>query len=270
VTEFAPYQGSAFQPPPACSGPVRSLRLAAWAALIALGLIGVESLVGAGLQAYLYPATTGAEEATETQYAISDFLVGRERGIAVALLLLTGVAFVVWLHRARTNLDGPHSGDLTWKRGWTIGGWFLPLGNLVIPQLVITEIDRESERRADEAEGRPHERQRGVVVTWVVLWSLFLLISQVGQSAVDALEPGPSVLLAVAFGIFETVTAGSAIMLVWRVTANQDRLRDAQTRFDPARTGFVPPASPTPPEASSPGPPPAAPGSAFPGAPEAG
>jgi hypothetical protein len=276
VTEYAPYQGGAFQPPPAYSGPARALRVPAWLAMIALGAIGAEALAGAGLQAYLYPATTGAVETTEAQYAVSDFLYGPEQGVATLLLVLAGISFVVWLHRARTNLDDPHSPELTWKRGWAVGGWFLPLANFVIPQLVISEIDRESERRADEAEGRPHERHPGVVTTWIVLWSLFVVVSQLGGSALQSIETGPSVLLAVGFGIFEAVTAGSAIRLVWRVTANQNRLRDARTRFDPARTGFLMPAPPAPwssepvsptPRPASPTPRPAAPASSAPAAP---
>ncbi|RSM51286.1 hypothetical protein DMB66_42175 [Actinoplanes sp. ATCC 53533] len=165
--------------------------------------------------------------------------------IGLLLLMLAGIAFVGWLHRARTNLDGPGE-ELAWSRGWSIGGWFLPIGNFVIPQLVVSEIDRVSQRRADEVEGRPHERRRGVVVAWVVLWSVSVAISQLGQPVLDRLDPGPSTLLSAAMSLFEAAAAGSAILLVWQVTANQERIRMAGLRYGrPAAWAGTPSPSPT-------------------------
>lgn len=230
MTDYAPYQGAPSQPHPLALGPVRPLRIPAWIAMAALGLIGLEALIAGGMQASLYPATVSTTEATETQIAINDFLIQREQAVAVLLMVIAGIAFVVWLHRARTNLDRPGDRELTWTRGWTIGGWLIPLGNAVVPQLVVYEVDRYSNRLADEAEGRPHERRRAVALAWVVLWSLFLITSQLGGAVLDELDPGPSVLAGAALGIFEAATAASAILLVWHVTANQERLRLAQLR----------------------------------------
>jgi lysylphosphatidylglycerol synthetase-like protein (DUF2156 family) len=229
VTDFAPYQGSAFQPPPLAVGPLRPLRIPAWIATAALGLIGLEALIAGGLQASLYPATVSTTEATDAQVALSMFLIEGEPVVAVLLMMLTGIAFVVWLHRARTNLEGP-GWDLTWTRGWSIGGWFIPLANTVIPQLVVYEVDRYSERLAEEAEGRPHRRRRAAAVAWVTMWSIFLAGSQLVGTVLDELDPGPSVLLGAALGLFEAATAGSAIVLVWHVTTNQERARLAQQR----------------------------------------
>ena len=264
MTEHAPYQSSAFPPPQAWSGAARPLGRKAWIAMVFLGLIGAEALAAAGIQAYLYPAAVGIVEATEAQIALDSFLYGGEQVLATSLLLLAGVAFISWLHLARTNLQGAGAEALTWTQGWSIGAWFVPLANLVVPQLVVSEIDRVSERRADEAEGRPHERRRGVLVAWLVLWSLFLLASQVGQPALLALDPGPSYLLASGFGVLEAVAAGSAILLVRRVTANQDRIRAAWLRHGHTSAGAAVPAFPAAPE-----PRPAFPGDAapaFPGA----
>jgi hypothetical protein len=195
-----------------------------------LGLIGLEALIAGGLQASLYPATVSTTGATDLQVAVDTFLLGPEQVVAVLLMLIAGTAFVVWLHRARTNLGRPGDRELTWTPGWTVGGWLIPLGNAVIPQLVVYEIDRYSERFADEAEGRPHQRHRAVALAWVVLWSLFLITSQLGGVLLDNLDPGPSVLTGAALGLFEAATAGSAIRLVWHVTANQERIRLAQLR----------------------------------------
>lgn len=233
MTDYAPYQGAPAQPHPLALGSVRPLRIPAWIAMVALGLIGLEALIAGGLQAALYPATVSTTEATDLQIAIDAFLTGREQAVALLLMLIAGIAFVVWLHRARTNLDRGNR-ELTWTRGWAIGGWLIPLGNAVVPQLVVYEIDRYSELFADEAEGRPHERHRAVAVAWVALWSLFLIASQLGTPVLNELDPGPSVLAGAALGVFEAVTAGSAILLVWHITANQERIRLAALRGGPA------------------------------------
>jgi len=263
VTEHAPYQGGAFQSPPTYSGPARLLRLRAWIAMVALGLIGTKALVEAGLQAFIYPAVVRAADPDGARLAVDGLLFELVPIIGVLLLMSAGIAFVVWLHRARTNLDGPGE-ELSWSRGWSIGGWFLPIGNFVIPQLVVSEVGRVSQRRADEAEGRPHERRRGVVVAWVVLWSVWVAISQLGQPVLDDLDPGPSTLLSAAMSLFEAVAAGSAILLVWQVTANQERIRMAAMRYGrPAASAF--PGASAPVSAVSDVPQPA-----FPGAPEPG
>jgi len=231
VTEYAPYQGGAFSPPPAHAGPVRPLRNHAWIAMGALGIIGLEALVAAALLAYLFAAEAAATEPTSEQLALQTFLYEREQGVAAALLVVAGIAFVGWLHRARTNLDGRDGPELTWKRGWTVGGWLVPLGNLVIPQLVVGEVDRVSEEWADESEGRPHERHRGVLTLWVVLWSLHLVAGRFADNAPTELDPGPATLLGVAWGLFQAVTAGSAVLLVWQITAHQERARIALARL---------------------------------------
>jgi len=224
MTEYAPYQGSAFAPPPGHLGPAGLLRVRAVLAIIALGLIGAEALVATGMLAYTYRALSGADRMDGTMLAIIDYLDGPRTAVVLLLLVFSGTAFIVWLHRARTNLDGPADWELNWKRGWTIGGWFVPLANFVIPQLVVSEIDRVSERRANEAEGRPYRRRRGILMLWIVLWTLFQLQERTTTAALDRLAAEPSVLLAMVGSLIEVAAVASAILLVLRITANQERL----------------------------------------------
>lgn len=91
---------------------------------------------------------------------------------------------------------------------------------------MILEVDRVSERLAAEAEGRPHRRHPAVAVTWVVLWSLHLVAVQADNLVLDELDYGRAMLLLGAvLAILAAVAAGSAIVLVWRVTALQERFR---------------------------------------------
>jgi hypothetical protein len=67
--------------------------------------------------------------------------------VAAFVFALTGLAFLQWRYRARRGLDRLGATGLTWRPGWAIGGWFIPIANLVIPLLVVNEIDRAGPRR---------------------------------------------------------------------------------------------------------------------------
>jgi hypothetical protein len=62
-------------------------------------------------------------------------------GASVFFLALagTGVLFVIWLWRAARNNQGfGRPGAL--GAGWAIGSWFIPLGSLVLPGLMVQQI----------------------------------------------------------------------------------------------------------------------------------
>ncbi len=54
--------------------------------------------------------------------------------------LFTAVTFMVWLYQARENLDRRGETGMRWSLGWTIGAWFIPFANLVIPARVVGEV----------------------------------------------------------------------------------------------------------------------------------
>lgn len=49
---------------------------------------------------------------------------------------------MVWMWQSHGATDRLRAGDRRWGRGWTIGGWLVPLANLVIPKGVMNEIER--------------------------------------------------------------------------------------------------------------------------------
>ncbi len=46
--------------------------------------------------------------------------------LQVLMQLGTGVAFIVWFHRAYTNMPSLDARSLRFSSGWTIGGWSFP------------------------------------------------------------------------------------------------------------------------------------------------
>jgi hypothetical protein len=257
LTDHAPYQRDAFAPPPAYAGPPRPIRIQAGIAVVTLGATGLAALLSAGLWAYVYLRATGAGLDSFANAAL-EYLEGPNVRLATTLLIVTGIAFVVWLHRARVNLDGPDGWELRWKRGWTIGGWFVPLANFVIPLLVVNEIDAVSERRANEAAGRPPVRRAWIMALWAVLWTVFWLLDRfAGTLTASGLKPADTILVLIAGAVLEAAAAGAAIVLVLRITANQQRMM--------APAAFPPPYSvPVYPAAAAPGAYPPVPGAVPP------
>jgi Domain of unknown function (DUF4328) len=59
--------------------------------------------------------------------------------------LATAVGFLVWFHRAYTNLPALGIEPLPYATGWTIGAWLVPLLNLVRPKQIMDTIWRGSD-----------------------------------------------------------------------------------------------------------------------------
>ena len=81
-------------------------------------------------------------------------------GLAALALLLAIVVFVliiIWLNQAFDSAASRGATGTTWSSGWAVGGWFIPLANLVIPKLVFNEVDRMS---------RPELAPEPIGTTW--------------------------------------------------------------------------------------------------------
>ncbi|GIE83754.1 DUF4328 domain-containing protein [Actinoplanes regularis] len=176
------------------AGPIRSLRVPAGLAIAGLALALVfgflleimDFVVGDGLTS---AGVDGLGAAAGVGYLIA--------------FIFTIVTFMVWLHRASTNLWNTGHG-MKWRPGWTIGGWFIPFANLVIPLLVFREVDRET-----------HDHGSGLFATWAVAWILTPILERVGQV--------PGTLLSASSGVALLVSGVAAIFLIRRITDGQEQ-----------------------------------------------
>jgi hypothetical protein len=162
-------------------------------------------------------------------------------GVSLALYLGAGIAFVVWLYRARANLESFGVYDLNWARGWAIGAWFVPLANLVLPILVIGEIDKATAaRRAETTQDTWGGRDSGRPI--FILWAVFWTLRSVGSYAPIVLQDFSPAAGAGVKGLIEIGAGLCAVLLILRITNNQETLRDAE----PARLANAGPAAPVP------------------------
>jgi hypothetical protein len=106
-------------------------------------------------------------------------------GIVVAILT------IIWWYQAYQAIERAGVAQRRWSSGWAVGGWFIPLANLVIPKKVLDEIDRVSAAATD---GAGEWRQRRVLRVSNWWWGCFVagsVLLGIGSGvAADQVERG--------------------------------------------------------------------------------
>jgi hypothetical protein len=81
------------------------------------------------------------------------------------------VLFVIWMFRAAKNNEALERRGARFGPGWSIGSWFIPFANLVIPVLIVQDFWRGSS--SDHARGDPGWRRASasaLVGWWWAAW----------------------------------------------------------------------------------------------------
>lgn len=99
--------------------------------------------------------------------------------LEVALFIAAGVVFIVWMWRAHKNLYAFPGVTPRMTAGWSIGGWFIPLANLVIPARTMNDIAKGS---------LPWVPMRTGVYPMVAFWWTALLISACASGVATSLD----------------------------------------------------------------------------------
>ena len=142
--------------------------------------------------------------------------------VFVYLMTLTIVLFLVWLTQSRRNAQELTPGASVPSRGRTIGMWFVPLVNLVVPRGIVLAIGRASSASWEE------KRDTALVNAWWAAWVGHALVLTV----VSRLAPGSMAFLVVeeALMIAAAVLAG---LVIERITALQNAALGATVPAEP-------------------------------------
>jgi hypothetical protein len=126
-------------------------------------------------------------------------------GGALVLQAGVGLAFLAWLYQARKGSERLSRAAHRYGRGWAIGAWFVPVVNLLLPPLIVTDV-----LQASSTEAAP--RTRSVTAWWIatLLARLTHVAAWVNLGVTLAGGLSPSSLLAVAV----IHTAGTLCSLV--------------------------------------------------------
>ncbi|WP_285504211.1 DUF4328 domain-containing protein [Actinokineospora sp. NBRC 105648] len=128
----------------------------------------------------------------------------------LAGVALSGAAFLMWLWRARINSARICDAPQRLRIRWALLSWFIPLGNLWLPQMVLGDLWRAS---------RPDTPPRGADLRTVpagrliaIWWGLFVLMHAIDLFAVNLLvkDDSPKTFESVFYA--NAITGGLAVV----------------------------------------------------------
>jgi hypothetical protein len=184
-------------------------------------------------------------DAAHTVAAINH-LDGRARALLnteLVLLLIAGIAWLVWQHRSQRllseRLEAP---GLRFTPGWAVGWWFVPLANLGVPPVAVSELWRAS----GGADG-PGSPWRARPVPAALRWWWAFVVASVAVAAVTRGQSDPASAsfadvrancAALVLGCAALVVAGIlAIAVVRSVELRLERARPYPEETRPASSG---------------------------------
>ncbi|TDD71076.1 DUF4328 domain-containing protein [Jiangella aurantiaca] len=246
-------RGSAqWTPPPPAGEPssLGGLRTALTVLFVVISLASVLSIAAyAGRIGYVDDVVeSGSIDPGRAEDA--DAFVGVAVLLWVLLFLAIAAVFIVWQYRHAKNArllgaQGGVSGP-----GWAIGGWFIPLANLVIPA-----INLYGNGRVSGTEGRygaaTERRGPAVVVAWAVCWGLAASLERGAQASIpdsvsadylDRLQSADGLALAANIGYI--AAAVLAIVMVRTLTTRQEAALAARTALGGGQPYAAWPAAP--------------------------
>jgi len=204
------------------TGPVRSLQglataltVTLWAAVGAavLGVIAYLNRV-AVVNDMLDADTRSFGEFVDLQNRAddADSFVGVAALLTLVLMVTIAVLLIIWMWRVAKNAEALGRTNPRWTAGWTIGGWFIPFANFVIPVLVMQQLWRGSDPDVPRGDPLWSSRPGSALVGW--WWALYLVSTLrfgIGGDA-DELKTLRTEDTVAAIGM--AVTIGAAILLI--------------------------------------------------------
>jgi hypothetical protein len=88
------------------------------------------------------PINSRAEADAYDDWLVIDDVYGAFGGMTFVCGLVVFILLVVWTHQLHEVSQQLWTGERRWSSGWSVGAWFVPLANAVLPKLVLNEIER--------------------------------------------------------------------------------------------------------------------------------
>jgi hypothetical protein len=205
---------------------------------------GVAFVIAAGLSVYVLISLAGAildisqiESLSNTPRGLrmpSIELTASEaatlliRVLLIGIAMVTGVFFLIWIYRAHKNLRALGATDLKYSPGWAIGGFFIPVLNVVRPYQVVTEIWKASGPGARRSGGASwiYESPPVFISLWWGLWLLSGFLDFISVVMVFGAGQADQLVVASRYRIVYYLTsvacAALAIAVVLKINARQE------------------------------------------------
>ncbi len=157
-------------------------------------------------------------------------------GVGVLVFLPSALAFLIWFHKAISNLHDAGLSGLEARPGWAVGSMFVPFANLIVPYRAMTELwnrsHGEDEWQAKAGVGDVGIWWMGFLVGTLLSFVIaaIVLFDMLTNAQVTA-PPGVHEGIDMAGSAFWCLSALFLFRIVGRVTAAQQRLSDDRLAF---------------------------------------
>jgi hypothetical protein len=134
---------------------------------------------------------------------------------ALALLLATGISFLIWMNRAHKSAQGLGTVFMEHSSASAVWWWFVPIASLWKPKDVMREIHSVASPAVDEEGSR-------MITIWWAFWVASQLTSSCGDITGEDFNT-TFVMLNMIPIVFTAVAAYYAVQVVDLVTSQQER-----------------------------------------------
>lgn len=201
-------------------GPAEELRRASRWAQITLGVAGVVVAAMAAL------AWLGAFVSAGVIWESVDVAVVRTVGFGMLaayaiVMLVAGWVFIDWMWHAEDQASTAQPRVAArFRRGWIIGGWFVPVANWIIPKLIVNDLWQRPPAVGEHATPRPGRPVPAPFQWWWGLW----LVYAIPSGFVSPVDADPSTGVFVLYAVSHTAAVAAAVLAVVVVRQLTDRL----------------------------------------------
>jgi len=145
-------------------------------------LSGVMAMVSAGLWGGHLANVGGLQRGVKGLAEVQD---SKDTALAVNsvliwVILAAGIVWLVWQHRAHSNLSSLGVAGLKYTPGWAVGWWFIPFANVVLPFLTVRELWKASDPESGSTEWLA-QRTIPLLGFWWAGWLLTQVLFQIGR-----------------------------------------------------------------------------------------
>jgi hypothetical protein len=168
----------------------------------------------------------------------ADDLVSASASFYGLVQLAIVVLFIIWQFRGAKNNEALDRRGARFGPGWSIGAWFIPIANLVIPVMIMQDLWRGATPSTPRGDPRWRSaRGSWLVGVWWTAWLLSLLrfgassAALRDNSSLSDIETGNAI--ALAGTIATAIAAVLAAVVVWTLSRRQlDTLRAQRAAYD--------------------------------------
>lgn len=149
--------------------------------------------------------------------------------VGFAAFIGAAIVFLIWLHRAYTNLPALRSESTEFTPGWAVGWWFIPFANLVKPYQAVRSLWAESDPEGEPGAGFLSSIAPAAAPGFMKLWWAFWLLSNFAANAtgrvfdpVDISTVTISGYFFIVAGILRILASILAIYVIHSITERQE------------------------------------------------